>query len=236
MKYETDLYQPIKSLLEENGFIVNGEVDNCDLVAKKDEKIVIVELKLKISLNLILQIIKRQRLSDYVYIALPEEILKKYKKYRDFTLLLRRLGVGLISVKLNSVCPHASVLMEPNLFDIKKSQQNSKKKKNHLESEFAGRLLDLNQGGSVKKKIMTAYREKSLYIACCLEILGPLSPKVLREYGSDLKKTNSILSKNFYGWFNRVSRGLYEITDLGRKAIKKYQDITNLQKQLIKKQ
>ncbi|HYD31748.1 MAG TPA: hypothetical protein VEB64_12975, partial [Azospirillaceae bacterium] len=56
LRAESELYAPIKSFLENQGYTVRGEVAACDLVAVRgDEPPVIVELKLKFSLPLVLQ-------------------------------------------------------------------------------------------------------------------------------------------------------------------------------------
>ena len=68
---------------------------------------------------------------------------------------------------------------------------------------------------------MTAYKENALLIAYLLEIHGPCSPKKLSEIGGG-EKTQSILSNNFYGWFSKVKRGIYDITDSGKNAAEDY--------------
>jgi hypothetical protein len=83
-----------------------------------------------------------------------------------------------------------------------------------LLTEVADRSGDYNVGGSTKTTLMTAYRENAILIACCLSKLGPSSPKSLRNLGTG-DKTTSILSANHYGWFQRVEKGVYELTDQG---------------------
>ena len=66
---ETSLYQPVKVFLEGLGFVVKGEVRDCDLVALKGDNlpvVVICELKLTINLELILQGVDRATASDEV--------------------------------------------------------------------------------------------------------------------------------------------------------------------------
>ena len=50
---ETDLYEPIRAFLEEEGYQVQAEVKNCDIAAVKDGQLVIVELKKAFSLKLV---------------------------------------------------------------------------------------------------------------------------------------------------------------------------------------
>lgn len=71
---------------------------------------------------------------------------------------------------------------------------------------------------------MTAYKENVIHIACCLKKYGQLSPKKLREMGTG-KKTLSILNKNFYGWFERVERGIYKLSDQGYKELADFPEL-----------
>ena len=69
---ETELYEPVKALLEGQGYVVKGEVGDADIVAVRDgDDPVIVELKTGFSLALYHQGIARQALSDDVYLAVP---------------------------------------------------------------------------------------------------------------------------------------------------------------------
>ena len=79
-------------------------------------------------------------------------------------------------------------------------------------------------GGSTRRKLVTAYRENALQIACYLDAMGPLSPKELRELGTG-PKTQSILYSDFYGWFERVDRGLYGLKAAGREELGQYHDV-----------
>ena len=69
---ETSLYRPVKVFLEGLGFVVKGEVRDCDLVALKGDNlpvIVICELKLAFNLELILQGVDQATSSDEVWLA-----------------------------------------------------------------------------------------------------------------------------------------------------------------------
>jgi hypothetical protein len=69
---EAALYGPVKRFFESRGFVVKGEVNGCDLVARRgDEPPVIVELKLRFTLGLVLQGIDRLAISERVYLAVP---------------------------------------------------------------------------------------------------------------------------------------------------------------------
>ena len=68
---ETDLYEPIRAYLEENGYEVHAEVAGCDVTAVKDGDLIVVELKRAVSLKLLTQAVDRQRAADSVYVAVP---------------------------------------------------------------------------------------------------------------------------------------------------------------------
>src|SRR5436190_22187815 len=95
MASESDLYAPVKALLEGQGYSVKGEVRGCDVVAVRgDEPPLIVELKRTFGMGLVLQGVNRLSLSDAVYLAVgtwPKN-LRAVKK------LCRRLGFGLMIV------------------------------------------------------------------------------------------------------------------------------------------
>ena len=93
--------------------------------------------------------------------------------------------------------------------------------------EMADRSGDFNTGGVTRRKIATAYRENAIHIACRLERFGPMRPRDLRAMGTG-PKTLSILSSNFYDWFTRVARGVYDITAQGRSGIDEFPDIAAL--------
>ena len=86
----------------------------------------------------------------------------------------------------------------------------------------ASRHGDPTQGGSVRQPIMTAYRQQALVCAAALRD-GPMRPQDLKPVAPDAGR---ILSRNVYGWFERVERGFYRLTadgfealPLGRRAI-----------------
>ena len=72
MRAETSLYGPVKRYLETLGFSVKGEVCGCDLVALRGDEppvVVIGELKLSFSLDLVLQAVDRTAACDEVWLA-----------------------------------------------------------------------------------------------------------------------------------------------------------------------
>jgi len=71
---------------------------------------------------------------------------------------------------------------------------------------------------------MTAYREEALRLACELERRGEARVKDLRA-AAGCDKAGAVLRDNFYGWFERVERGIYRLTGAGREALGKYGDV-----------
>ncbi|WP_342431678.1 DUF2161 family putative PD-(D/E)XK-type phosphodiesterase [Neobacillus sp. FSL H8-0543] len=222
---EVDLYKPIQTYFSRDGYEVYGEVKDCDLVAVKDEELVVVELKLTLSVDLLIQAAKRQRITDQVYIAIPKPKHRlRSKAWTDKCHLVRRLELGLIIVSFSAGRAKTEVLFQPTPFNRRKSSGQSKVKRKAIIKEIAGRSADYNVGGSNQTKIMTAYKENCIQIGCYLEREGPLSPKLLKNMGTG-DKTSSILTKNYYGWFERIKRGTYAITEKGQDEIKEYPDL-----------
>src|SRR5260370_31002796 len=71
---EASLYKPVKAFLEQLGYTAKGEIRGCDVVAVRDgvpEFVVVTELKLGLSLELLLQATDRLAIADEVWIAVP---------------------------------------------------------------------------------------------------------------------------------------------------------------------
>ncbi|MCM3575173.1 DUF2161 family putative PD-(D/E)XK-type phosphodiesterase [Mesobacillus subterraneus] len=220
--YEADLYEPIRKHFSKQGYRVNGEVHDCDLTAVKDEELIIVELKLNLNIDLLLQATRRQRLTDLVYIAIPKPKRISRKRWNDITQLVRRLELGLIIVSLAGNQKKIEFKVHPEPY--KRMTSKNTRKKAALIKEIEGRSADYNIGGSNKTKIMTAYKENCIQIACYLEKLGQMSPKALVALGTG-DKTPLILQKNYYKWFERVERGIYVITEQGKADLKDYPEL-----------
>ena len=67
---EVTLYEPVKALLEAQGYEVKGEIVGCDVVGVRgDEPPVVVELKRTFGLALVFQGLDRLTMTDTVYLA-----------------------------------------------------------------------------------------------------------------------------------------------------------------------
>ena len=70
-------------LIWKQGFSVDGEVKNCDLVAIKNDIVVVAELKKTFNISLVYQLMERKNITPYVYaVILDLRILEKRKPNR----------------------------------------------------------------------------------------------------------------------------------------------------------
>lgn len=213
---ETDLYEPIRAFLEEEGYQVQAEVKDCDIAAVKDGQLLIVELKKAFNLKLVYQGLERQSLADQVFVAIPRpQKGAREKAWKDMLKLLKRLELGLLTVALDSPLKTVDVVLEPSDSPIRKN----KKKKEQVRGELENRQVNVNVGGMTRRKIMTAFREKSIRLACLLEKEGQVSTAFLREKG--MEDHVVILSRNYDQWFQRVEKGVYALSEKGKEALEK---------------
>jgi len=213
---ESDLYPPLKRFLESQDYEVKGEIQDCDVVAVRgDEAPVIVELKLSLNLNVLLQAVERLSLTQKVYIGVPQQCKILGKQRRHMLKLLRMLGLGLVVIDVERVAINVEVLLDPGEYKPRKSKHRQER----LLGEFIKRVGDPNLGGSDKRKgIMTAYRQRALLIARFLQQQGPTKASIVAQTIQE-PKTRDILYKDVYGWFDRVSRGVYELSPRGKEEI-----------------
>ncbi len=222
---ETDLYHPIHEYLVAQGYTVRSEVEHCDITAIKDEELIIIELKKSFNLELLIQATQRQRAADSVYVAVPRPkrgVLGK--RWNGIHHLLRRLELGLILVSFTGRITRVEVAIDPVPFDRAKSMQRGRKQRNSIIREAQARQGEYNVGGSKGKKLMTAYRENALQIAVYLSQQDRMAPRELKALGTG-KKTPAILQDNHYGWFERVTRGIYTLTSGGQEALREYPEL-----------
>jgi hypothetical protein len=218
---ETDLYQPIHDYLVKQGYAVQAEVNHCDIIASKSDDLIVIELKTRFGLDLLMQATQRQSITDSVYVAIPGPIkMSKRSRWPQKKRLLRQLELGLILVHLNLDEPWVEVAFHPLPYQRRKL----KRKKRAVLNEMSLRSGSYNKGGSTKKKLVTAYRENALFIACCLDKFGALTPAQLRAMNTG-PKTGSVLSSNFYDWFQRVERGVYALSAQGKTDLKNYPEL-----------
>ncbi len=219
---ETELSEPIGKWLEKQGYSVSFEVKNCDIVARKGEELIIVELKIRFTLDLVYQALNRKKMTESVYVAVPVPQGKKsIPKIRAVRQLLHRLEVGLILVRFLKTKTRVEIALHPAEYIPRKAV----KRRKAIIREIDGRYSEFNTGGSsVTDRRVSAYRQQALVCAWLLDEVGDLSPSSIIKYGGG-SKSQQILSANIYGWFNRVKRGIYTLDPAGKEALEKYRDI-----------
>ena len=210
---ETGLYPAVKRFLEDAGYQAKGEVHGCDVVGLcAGEQTVVVEMKLALNLDVLLQAVDRLALTDRVYIAVPAA-QKPSSRLNDRRMLklLRRIGVGLLTVDRGG---RVEVLLEPGPYQPRKNRQRHRA----LVREHRTRSGDPNLGGSTRRPLLTAYRQNAL--SCAAALAGGMVSSVadLRR-ATNVDTAGRILLRNVYGWFERTRRGQYRLTPLGQEAL-----------------
>ncbi len=218
---ETDLYEPIKTYLEAQGYEVKGEVGEADLVAcRGDDPPVIVELKSGFSLTLFHQCVERQAVTDIVYLAVPRGQGARWSKsLKNNVALCRRLGLGVITVR--SKDGFVEVHLDPAPYRPRKVARH----KARLLREFARRVGDPNRGGASRRRdggIITAYRQDALRCAAFLSEHGPSKGAVVAK-ATAVEKATRLMADDHYGWFERVEVGIYQLTPVGATALREYE-------------
>ncbi len=209
---ETTLYPPVKAFLEGLGFVVKGEIGGCDIVAVKDGEpplVVIGELKMRFNLDLVLQAVDRAAACDEVWIAARVSARGSGREGdARFRNLCRRLGFGMLGV---TDAGSVDILVSP----AAPMPRRDAKRRSRLVDEHRRRQGDPALGGGNRAPIMTAYRQQALRCAAAMAD-GPKSPRELRPI---VPTAAQVLRGNVYGWFERVARGSYGLTEAGRAAL-----------------
>jgi hypothetical protein len=170
---------------------------------------VICELKLNFTLDLVLQAVDRSTASDEVWLAVRASLRGRGRESDPrVKRLCRLLGFGLLCV-FNS--GRVEVLVEPAPW---RPRHNAKRRSKILD-EHRRRKGDPATGGGTRRPIMTAYRQQALKCAAALA-RAPARPRDLKGAMPDAPK---ILLRNVYGWFVRVERGVYTLSEAGKAAI-----------------
>jgi hypothetical protein len=214
---ESSLYLPVKRFLERLGFEVKGEVCGCDIVALREGEpvaVVIGELKLSFTLDLVLQAVDRTAACDEIWLAVRasrrgrgRETDARVKK------LCRFLGFGLLAVPAAGT---VNILVEP----VRWRPRRDAKRRSRIVDEHRRRQGDPVEGGTSRQPIMTAYRQQAL---ACAAVLAA-GPGHLREFKSRMPDAAKILQRNVYGWFVRVERGVYGLTEGGKAALVRWKE------------
>lgn len=218
-KKETSLYAPVKQFLMLQGFEVKGEVAEADIVAcREGEPPVIVELKTGFSLTLYHQAVARLAMTDVVYIAVPQPKGPRVRRILlENTRMCRRLGLGLLTVRDDG---SVEVRAEPGPY----APRRNKKKAASLIKAFDRLEGDPNEGGSTRHGLVTGYRTDAVKCAAYLANAGAEKGAIVAK-ATGVKVATTIMRNNHYGWFAKVEKGVYDLTDAGRKGLADWADI-----------
>ena len=212
---EADLYPPIKAHLQRQGYDVKGEVGAADVVARRGDDLIVVELKLGFSLALFHQGIERLLVTDHVYVAVPAG--GRAKAIKANVKLARRVGLGVMTVRERD--GFVEVLADPAPYTPRKS----KKKQTRLVRAFDRLQGDPNSGGATRHGIVTGYRQDAVRCARFLAIHGPSKGAKVKEW-TEVPQATRIMADDHYGWFERVERGVYGLTKAGQKGLADFGD------------
>ena len=205
---ETDLYTPVKAHLEAAGYEVKAEVGPADVVGVMGAEIVVVELKAGFSLKLLQQAVARQKITDAVYVAVPRwKGRPGWQAFKGNVELCRRLCVGVLTVRLADGV--VEVHADPRPFRPRKSPA----RRARLLGEFARRTGDPNIGGS-GGKVVTAYRQDAAKLAAYVAAHGASKGAVVAK-ATGVARATEMMRVNHYGWFERVSPGVYGLAPAG---------------------
>jgi hypothetical protein len=207
-RFEAELYPPVKRLLEAQGYAVKGEVGGCDLVAVRgaDEPPVVVELKLAVTLSLVLQGVDRLAITDLVYLAVPAAsagragaAAARSPAHPQVQRLCRRLGLGLLAVHppgAGGMAARAEPVLDP--VPVRVPRRN-RRRAAHLLSEHSRRQGDPSPGGSSGGPVVTAYRQEALRCAGLLQRHngGPLPVATLRQQAA-APRAGRILHRRYH--------------------------------------
>ncbi|MEZ5913155.1 MAG: DUF2161 family putative PD-(D/E)XK-type phosphodiesterase [Paracoccaceae bacterium] len=213
---ETELYAPVKALLEAQGYDVKAEIGAADVLAlhpDAPEQPLIVELKTGFTLSLFHQAVARLAVTDLVYLAVPRGTGRRWQQaLKQALTLCRRLGLGLIAVRIAD--GHTEIHLDPAPYQPRKSAP----RRHRLLREFARRSGDPNTGGATRSGLVTAYRQDALKIAALLAAQGPSKGAgVARQTG--VARATRMMADDHYGWFERVDKGIYRLTPNGHAAL-----------------
>ena len=132
--------------------------------------------------------------------------------------LARRLGVGVLTVRARD--GHVEVLAEPGPYAPRKSP----KKQARLKKAFARLEGDPNDGGATRHGLVTGYRQDAIKCARFLAVHGASTGAKVKNW-AEVPDATRIMRDNHYGWFTKVARGVYDLSEDGQRGLKDWGDV-----------
>jgi hypothetical protein len=149
---------------------------------------VIGELKQSFNLDLVLQAVERSTVCDDVWLAVRASARGRGREHEArVRKLCRLLGFGLLCVSARG---RVDVLVEPRSWRPRRNL----KRRSRIMTECQRREGDPAVGGTSKRPILTAYRQRALACAAALS-QHPARPRDLKQTVPDAPK---ILLRNVY--------------------------------------
>ena len=150
---ESDLAAPVTAFLAAQGWTVRSEVKDCDVAAVRGDDLLVVELKKAFTLALLVQAVRRQRLTDTVYLAVPRpgSVWQWRRANRGALHLLRRLELGLLFVSLEPDRDPVEVVLQP----LPLARRRKAAARRAVLEEVNQRSADYNTAGSTRRKLVT---------------------------------------------------------------------------------
>ena len=139
------------------------------------------------------------------------------RHWRGVQRVLRQLELGLLIVHFGPTGPRVERAFDPLPYQRRKLSR----RRTAVISEIDRRSGDHNTGGSTRTPLVTASgRTPSSSRVRCKQP-DPPRPGPCAPWAPGTK-TLAILTHNHYGWFQRVQRGVYALTDRGTSDLDNY--------------
>ena len=213
---ETALYRAVKCFLEAQGFVVKGEVGHCDIVAVRGDEpplVVIAELKLGLSLELVLQGIDRMRGGRC-------DLARGARGRGAAATADRRAQPALPHARFSafSRSPRAPTLSRcsPSRPPYRPPRR-SRAPAVFCCASTRGRRGDPTSGGQSRAPVMTAYRQQALGLRGRRCRRGPQRVRSLTPVRAGGRQHPA--AQRPMAGFTRLSRGVYGLTEAGRAAL-----------------
>ena len=177
-----------------------------------DEPPVIVELKLRFTLALVLQGIDRLAICERVYLAVPRppRTARGLSPYR-------RGCAGCAAASGSDCCWSAGAAARRGHRGACAVPAAAARSARAADRRIHRRSGDANIGGRNRTPIVTAYREDALR---CARLLAERAAAARRlRAATGVADAASILQRDVYGWFLRLGRGTYALSERGREAL-----------------
>ncbi|MBO2517098.1 MAG: hypothetical protein CW338_07505, partial [Clostridiales bacterium] len=205
-----------------------------DLYMERDGASLAVELKNTLDFKAVRQAALRQKTADAVFIGIfcPRNL--RSREFSEKLYILRRLGIGLITVSPGSLT--VQVIAMPEAGELENYRRGNLRAGKALSEELRARQIRENTGGTRGRRLMTAYREDALRVLAALKELGGRAPTRQITKACGVKRASNILRDNHYSWFlplpetEEAEEGekkaprerRYEIAPAGLQALEEY--------------